>query len=603
VLTLLVMQGPDKGRRFELPDAPALIGRESRQLPLTDNTVSRRHAELFPRGGDWIIKDLGSSNGSYVNGVRVENTNPLKLGDQIRVGKSILVFGAHTGVSRTSYANVALSGEEAGMESSIMHTVQSNDDSMVLAVPEPAAAAMTNLKLLYQLGAALGSSFTVQQVLEVVMDLVFEHVKADRGMILLIDEKKNNELTPRVVRVRREEERSAGGSRTQKTAAQDGNGNGDTSIPIEIELESDTPTPAPDPEPEKFHASRTIVNHVLHSGEGVLSSNAMTDQRFSKGKSVHNMGIRSALCVPIKARRLDRETSKSGGPPEEVSGVIYIDSSVKNYTYSPDQLRLLTAIGLQAGMAVHNAKLYQQGLQAERLAAIGETTAALSHSIKNILQALRGGADVVEMGLKANNVPQSQKGWRIVDRNLEKIYNLTMNLLAYSRPREPRLEMINPKVLIEECLELVAPVANEKGVMAVADVDRDHPAVPLDPDGLHQIIMNLLSNALDAVEPNQGLIRVVCRYDAENKQTVIEVIDNGVGIPPSMMNHLFELFHSTKGNRGTGIGLAVTKKIVEEHEGSMTVKSAPGEGTTFTIKLPVYHETMTDPSHTHGPAR
>src|SRR5689334_10062957 len=202
------MQGPDKGRRFELPDAPALIGRESRQLPLTDNTVSRRHAELFPRGGEWILRDLGSSNGSYVNGVRVDNTNVLKLGDQIRVGKSILVFGAHTGVSRTSYANVALSGEEAGMESSIMHTVQSNDDSMVLAVPEPAAAAMTNLKLLYQLGAALGSSFTVQQVLEVVMDLVFEHVKADRGMILIKDER-TDEIVPRVVRTRKEEEEPA----------------------------------------------------------------------------------------------------------------------------------------------------------------------------------------------------------------------------------------------------------------------------------------------------------------------------------------------------------------------------------------------------------
>src|SRR3954468_2905532 len=205
------MQGPDKGRRFELPDAPALIGRESRQLPLTDNTCSRRHAELFPRGGEWMIKDLGSANGSYVNGLRVDNTHVLKLGDQVRVGKTILVFGAASGVARASHINVALSGEEAGMEASIMHTVQSNDDSMVLAVPEPAAAAMTNLKLLYSLSSALGSSFSLQQVLEVVMDLVFEHVKADRGMILLIDEKKNNELTPRVVRVRREEERSAGG--------------------------------------------------------------------------------------------------------------------------------------------------------------------------------------------------------------------------------------------------------------------------------------------------------------------------------------------------------------------------------------------------------
>src|SRR5207237_6448480 len=115
---------------------------------------------------------------------------------------------------------------------------------------------------------------------------------------------------------------------------------------------------------------------------------------------------------------------------EQIIGVIYIDSSVKNYTYSPEQLRLLTAIGTQAGLAIQNTKLYRTQLQAERMAAIGETTAALSHSIKNILQALRGGADVVEMGLKSTNVGQATKGWRVVDRNLEKIYNLPMNLLA-----------------------------------------------------------------------------------------------------------------------------------------------------------------------------
>src|SRR4030095_9959379 len=124
------MQGPDKGRRFELPDEPALVGRESRQLPLTDNTVSRRHAELIPAEGNWVLKDLGSSNGSYVNGARVTNRYTLKLGDQIRVGRTLMVFGNQPGVSRASSGNVSLSGEESGMDSAIMHTVQSSDDSM-----------------------------------------------------------------------------------------------------------------------------------------------------------------------------------------------------------------------------------------------------------------------------------------------------------------------------------------------------------------------------------------------------------------------------------------------------------------------------------------
>ena len=565
MLTLLVLQGPDKGRRYELPDAPALVGRESRSLPLSDNTVSRRHCELLPSDGEWIVRDLGSSNGTYLNGGRVMASSPLKIGDQIRVGRTLMVFGAQPGISRTSSGNVRLEGVEGGMDSAIMHTVQSSDDSLVLAVPEPAAAAMANLKILYQLAATFGSSFDVDQVLEIVMDLVFEHVKADRGIILLIDPK-TEQLIPKVARTREEDERAD---------------------------PNDTNHRAPD----TIQASRTIVNHVLNTGEGVLSSNAMADKRFSKGKSVHNLGIRSALCVPIKARKL----IEKGG--DEVTGVIYIDSSVKNYTYAPDQLRLLTAIGLQAGLALQNAKLYQAGLQAERLAAIGETTAALSHSIKNILQALRGGADVVEMGLKGNNLTQSAKGWRIVDRNLNKIYNLTLNLLAYSRPREPKLEMVNPKALINECIELLATAATEKGVMVVADVDETQPAIPLDPSGMHQVLMNLLSNALDAVAPRNGLIQIVCRYNEEQRETTIEVIDNGTGIDPSMMAHMFELFHSTKGNRGTGLGLAVAKKIVDEHEGSIAVRSTPGEGTTFTIHVPVVHQNLADPSETHGPAR
>ena len=108
---------------------------------------------------------------------------------------------------------------------------------------------------------------------------------------------------------------------------------------------------------------------------------------------------------------------------------------------------------------------------------------------------------------------------------------------------------------------------------------------------------------LDAVEPTKGLIRVTCRYNAAEKESVFEVGDNGAGIAPSMMKHMFELFHSTKGNRGTGLGLAVAKKIVDEHEGSITVKSALGEGTAFTLRLPVYHDGIPDPSQTHGPTR
>src|SRR5688572_14745524 len=168
-----------------------------------------------------------------------------------------MVFGAQPGVSRTSGGNVKLTGAEAGMDSAIVAAVPSNEDSMVLAVPEPAAAAISNLRVLYQLSALLGGSFDQDQVLEVVMDLVFEHVKADRGIILMLDER-SGELYPKVVRVRDE------------TAADKKAGNGSAGAGA-----SPGEKVAPN---EKIHASRTIINHVLKEGEGVLSSNAMADQ-------------------------------------------------------------------------------------------------------------------------------------------------------------------------------------------------------------------------------------------------------------------------------------------------------------------------------------
>ena len=144
MLTLLVLQGPDKGRRYELPDSPALVGRESRQLPLSDNTVSRRHCELVPQNGDWELHDLGSSNGSYVNGIRVTGQQVLKLGDQIRVGRTLMVFGAQPGVTRTSGGNVKLAGEEMGMDSAIMATIYQSEPSTAVSSQAVAPAAASS---------------------------------------------------------------------------------------------------------------------------------------------------------------------------------------------------------------------------------------------------------------------------------------------------------------------------------------------------------------------------------------------------------------------------------------------------------------------------
>ncbi len=198
---LYVSQGSDKGRSFNIVKSPAIIGRESQDVPLSDNTVSRQHAELIhKRNNIWMIRDLNSANGTYVNGIKLSSFMELKLGDQIRCGASLIVFG---NVKTSSGITGDLGGlriDEDGnlVESSIMATMPSMDDSVIIAGPETSNA-VGNLRLLYELSTAINSIFDTQQLLEKVVDMIFDNMPADRGFILL-REAEEDELKPVVVR-------------------------------------------------------------------------------------------------------------------------------------------------------------------------------------------------------------------------------------------------------------------------------------------------------------------------------------------------------------------------------------------------------------------
>ena len=546
MLTLYVLQGPDKGRRFDVPSDEAIsLGRSSDQVPLTDLTVSRRHAHLEHTRDGWMVWEDGSSNGVFVNGIKVSKAAKVKLGDQIRMGSTLLVFGSpNQGVTVSGNQVVDVKGETKPGDSAIISTVSSSDDSVILAAPEPSAAAMAHFRVLLQVSTALSALFDIDQILNKVMDIVFDQLRADRGFIAVIEDEAGARVNPRVVRYRDDEQVT------------------------------------------KIAVSQTIIQHVIARKEGVLSSDATTDQRFSKGKSVHNLSIRSAICVPIPGR-------------DRILGVIDIDSLVANFSYTKDQLRLLTALGQVTGMALENTRLYQESVQRERLAAAGETVASLSHSIKNILQGRRGGADVVEMALRKSSLDDAKTGWKMLERNLDKVQALTMNMLAYSKARRPTLEMTHLPHILNECMELVKNAAADKKVTILPEISTTQPPIPVDADGVHQAVLNLLVNAIDAVEARRGVVTLVSAFDPISQTAVIEVQDNGVGIAEKDQARIFEPFFSTKGQRGTGLGLAVTKKIVEEHGGSIQVISKVNQGTTFRLRFPLSQAPSAD--QTHGP--
>jgi len=524
VASILVIQGADKDRAFDLFDGENIVGRTNCAVKLTDGTVSRRHATLVPRGGAWALDDLGSANGTYLNGVKVTRPTAVHRGDQIRCGATLLVFGG----GKPTEAAIDLDENGSLVDAAIVATLPSNEDSVIIPTPEAGAEAIENIRVLYDLMNDLGSTFNVPMLLQKTLDKAFDILKADRGYILLIGA--NNELSLEAARAG--EEVPSG------------------QIPI----------------------SRTIINEVVSKKVGVLCSNAMSDKRFTAGKSVHDFGIRSAICVPINGR-------------ERILGVIHIDCSVSEQTYSTEQLRLLTAIGYQTGLAIENVKLHQAAVQSERLAAAGETVAFLSHHIKNILQALDAGIDVVEMGIKSDDLGKAKSAWPIVQSSLERINGLILNMLAFSKAREPMLENVNVNHVLKECVELVSPRADERQVALLTDLD-DLPPIPADSAGLHQAFLNLISNALDAVDDETGAVTVASKYDSMHRNVIVRVMDNGSGIPPSHLDRIFTPFYSSKGQKGTGLGLAVAKKLVQEHQGKIEVESKLSEGATFTITLP-----------------
>jgi two-component system, NtrC family, sensor kinase len=629
VLILTVIQGPDKGRKYELPEnEPQLIGRSSEALPMSDNAVSRRHAELTPDEGTWWIRDLHSQNGTYVNGVRIGERTRLRPGDQIRTGQTLFVFGQ----TETRDAQVVRVVGPTRIDASIERTMPSrspgmnlpggNEDSVILAVPEPRLAAMDHLRVMYKLTSLLTSKVTDRhELLKGVLDLVFSEFRADRGCIMMQEMGGGPSVGPGHGPGHASSHGSGDGiglaeegpsERSSRSRAGGGSAGKEPKLTPEVVKYREAPLSQDE---ATIHVSRTILQHVVTKGEGVLSSNAMSDPRFAKGDSVQRFHIRSAVCSPIKLR-------------DRTYGAIYIDSSIANYTFTQDQLALLNAIGQHTGLAIANAELYAQKLQSERLAAIGETVATLSHSIKNILQGLRGGADVVEMGLKKDDLKIAKGGWGILQRNLHRIISLTMNMLAFSRQRRVEVELTPLGPLIQECAALLHSACVTKQVAMIVDVDPDMPPVPVDAPLLHQAMMNLLTNAVEAVEAGEGAVTVktvykpsptagltkggsaagvVVNLPLEVRSVVeISVIDNGPGIPASKQPWVFEPFNTTKGVKGTGLGLAVAKRIAEEHGGRITLESNEGRGgsggggggATFRIVLPVDGQGALDPSAT-----
>jgi len=231
-------------------------------------------------------------------------------------------------------------------------------------------------------------------------------------------------------------------------------------------------------------------------------------------------------------------------------------------------------------------------LAAERLAAVGQTVAGLSHAIKNLASGLEGSIFLLGKGLELDRRAYLEQGWEMLQANVEKIKNLSLEMLRYARPEALKPAPCDPALPARQVAELLALKAKAAGVELFLAPAPDLPLANIDADALHRALMNLVGNALDACQaagfgPDAPGGRVdISVSSLPNGGVRYSVSDNGCGLDEEAKARLFTAFFSTKGEGGSGLGLMTTKKIVEEHGGSIAVTSEINAGTTFSIVIP-----------------
>lgn len=229
-------------------------------------------------------------------------------------------------------------------------------------------------------------------------------------------------------------------------------------------------------------------------------------------------------------------------------------------------------------------------VEAERLAAVGQTVAGLAHAIKNITAGLTGGMYVLEKGIELENRSYLSQGWQMIKGNVEKIKAMAVDLLNYAKEREPEYQLRDPNEPAREVYDLMLSHATGIGVALKFAPAQSLPHAWFDREGIHRVLLNLVTNAIDACAdiscaPKRG---EVCLRTLKPEGWAVEyqVRDNGCGMDEETRKKIFHIFFSTKGSRGTGLGLMITKKIVDEHGGVIDCSSEKGKGTVFTVRLP-----------------
>ncbi len=370
---------------------------------------------------------------------------------------------------------------------------------------------------------------------------------------------------------------------------------GEAGVEHVIEMATDV-TPIRELEIKLQEAHHFYESLIHNTGTGIVAVDKEGKTRIFNPAARELLGWRSSR--PPGANRLRQMLPAEFFTSADNGSAVDLAETAIRTAHSEEVPVRFSAVGLKSrGKPLGRAALMEdlrqikqlehQKLEAERLGAVGQTVAGLAHTIKNLLMGLEGGMYMVDTGLRRGDADRILNGWGVLQRNFEKTTALVKDFLSFAKGRLPSLETVDPNTLASDIIDLYRDAARQQGVELVLEAGDDVGPAPLDPNGMETSLTNLVSNAIDAAmmrdEPGG---RVVLRTRDEEGDLIFEVTDNGCGMDWETKGKIFTTFFTTKGGKGTGLGLLTTRKIVQEHGGRIDVDSTPGKGSIFRVRLP-----------------
>lgn len=355
---------------------------------------------------------------------------------------------------------------------------------------------------------------------------------------------------------------------------------------------------------EEVHQHKEYLENILNNSSDMIVTTDLNRHIVTfnpagermlgyKEEEVRGKKVEELWVNPEERRRLLDEVYSRGAVNNFRTALLAKNGQPVEISLSLSLLRdktgkVIGTVGVSKDVTEEN-RLRRQLIEHERLAAIGQTVAGLAHCIKNILNSLKGGSYLINVGLKRGDSHLVEEGWQTVQKGIYRISRLSLDMLNYSHDRKPDLKPTDPVLLARETVEMVAPSAKQDGISIVLRGEEGG-RVFLDPTQMHRALLNLVDNALDACREKvyeageSPQVEVVVESREEEVRFIVR--DNGIGMDQEVQSHICKRFYTTKEAGGTGLGLAVTQKIVNEHQGTLTWESQPGKGTTFYLILP-----------------